>query len=374
VGEGWLVVTGRSACNSPRIDTDGAQERDTGLLYAWPMIGGSCSHPDGCDRPLKTPNADWCPMHYQRIRINGEPGPSGMLREQPKLLCVVEGCERLQQKRDWCDLHYRRVMRDGAPGPAAVIKGGPPKRCSVNGCERRCVTRDGLCRMHDSRLRSAGDVGPAGLISDEPRSTRPCDVEGCEQKHYGRGLCRMHYRRAWEPNAYRKKPFGDPGDAKQLREPEPQPEHCEVDDCTNKARTHRLCNKHWRRFAVYGTTELVGIEEICRYCGSVFTFERKAATSGLAYCSAECRKFSNTQRARLRQAKVAAPFIDWRQVAERDGWTCGICGEPVDPDAPTRAPQSPSVDHIIALANGGEHSWKNVQLAHLGCNASKRDR
>lgn len=313
-------------------------------------------------------------MHYQRIRNHGDPGPVGMLREQPQPICAVDACERTAAKKGWRDLHYRRVLRDGYPGPAEPLKGGLPTTCRIEGCERRKVSHDGLCRLHDDRVRRSGDPGPAGLLGDQPRSERRCDVDGCDQKHYGRGLCRMHYRRAWEPNKYRKKPFGDPGPAEQLREPETQPDRCDVDGCTNKARTHRLCDKHWRRFQVYGTTDLITVEESCRYCGAIFSFERDAANAGAMYCSDECRKLARTQRSRLRQAKVAAPFIDWRQLAERDGWRCGLCGEPVDPDAPVRSPQSPSVDHIVALANGGEHAWDNVQLAHLGCNAAKRDR
>lgn len=33
----------------------------------------------------------------------------------------------------------------------------------------------------------------------------------------------------------------------------------------------------------------------------------------------------------------------------------------------------PTVDHITALANGGGHTWDNVQLAHAICNSYKRD-
>jgi hypothetical protein len=31
----------------------------------------------------------------------------------------------------------------------------------------------------------------------------------------------------------------------------------------------------------------------------------------------------------------------------------------------------PSIDHMIPVVRGGLHSWKNVKLAHVGCNASK---
>lgn len=34
---------------------------------------------------------------------------------------------------------------------------------------------------------------------------------------------------------------------------------------------------------------------------------------------------------------------------------------------------SASVDHIVPLSRGGEHSMNNVQCAHLSCNCSKSD-
>lgn len=33
----------------------------------------------------------------------------------------------------------------------------------------------------------------------------------------------------------------------------------------------------------------------------------------------------------------------------------------------------PTIDHIVAMANGGGHTWDNVQLAHAICNSYKRD-
>lgn len=51
-------------------------------------------------------------------------------------------------------------------------------------------------------------------------------------------------------------------------------------------------------------------------------------------------------------------------VLERDDGVCGICGEDVDPF-------DFHVDHIIPCAQGGEHSYENVQLAHPGCNTKK---
>lgn len=55
----------------------------------------------------------------------------------------------------------------------------------------------------------------------------------------------------------------------------------------------------------------------------------------------------------------------------RDGWICGICGEPIDGGLEHPDPMSASLDHILAIALGGEHTCGNLQAAHLSCNFKK---
>lgn len=78
------------------------------------------------------------------------------------------------------------------------------------------------------------------------------------------------------------------------------------------------------------------------------------------------------RRMRVRAATVEdfAP----RDVYERDGWVCQLCRLPIDPGVVWPDSMSPSVDHRVPLAKGGEHSMANAQAAHLGCNSRKRDR
>ena len=68
------------------------------------------------------------------------------------------------------------------------------------------------------------------------------------------------------------------------------------------------------------------------------------------------------RRALKRAAFVEVVRRDY--LAKRDGWLCGICREIV-------ARENWSVDHIIPLSKGGEHSYANTQIAHLSCNVSK---
>lgn len=69
-----------------------------------------------------------------------------------------------------------------------------------------------------------------------------------------------------------------------------------------------------------------------------------------------------------------AEKVDAALVFERDGFTCQLCGDPLDMTATKRAPLSPSIDHIVPLTRGGAHTYANVQAAHLYCNVSKGNR
>lgn len=56
--------------------------------------------------------------------------------------------------------------------------------------------------------------------------------------------------------------------------------------------------------------------------------------------------------------------ITLQEVFERDKGICQICKT-------VCTYEQSSIDHCIALINGGTHTWDNVQLAHRTCNSSK---
>lgn len=64
--------------------------------------------------------------------------------------------------------------------------------------------------------------------------------------------------------------------------------------------------------------------------------------------------------------------ITAQRVAQRDKHRCQICGTKVQPHKGQGwQPSGWTVGHIIALANGGKHTWQNVQCECSKCNTEK---
>lgn len=63
------------------------------------------------------------------------------------------------------------------------------------------------------------------------------------------------------------------------------------------------------------------------------------------------------------------------EVYERDAWVCQLCFEPVDAFA-DEFRLRPSLDHIEPVSTQlvPDHSVSNLQLAHVGCNAKRRNK
>lgn len=84
------------------------------------------------------------------------------------------------------------------------------------------------------------------------------------------------------------------------------------------------------------------------------------------------RMISHNRRARERDAWVED--VDPGVVFERDGWMCHLCGERIPQGLTYPHPLYPTIDHLVPLAIGGEHSYANVAAAHNRCNAVKAHR
>lgn len=145
----------------------------------------------------------------------------------------------------------------------------------------------------------------------------------------------------------------------------------------------RPCGKRAARDSSTKTCVLDGCDKPMRargLCGSHYSQDfkvrnpdwRKRWPEDVDRRRGALRKRTQQRRARLRDPD--AELIDRDEIAERDGWHCGLCGKRVSESLAWPHPRSASLDHIEPLSLGGKHTRANVQLAHLDCNMSKGNR
>ena len=137
--------------------------------------------------------------------------------------------------------------------------------------------------------------------------------------------------------------------------------------CMRKHRNNQAYERNSRKFGA------VKRPFICKWCGKEFM--PFYGIKKRAFCSKKCAdrhaSWQEHVKNRLQDKEKAKGNFSRRAVCERDGWICQICGQPVDENASWKDPLSATIDHIIPLSKGGEHSWGNVQCAHRRCNSLK---
>lgn len=85
------------------------------------------------------------------------------------------------------------------------------------------------------------------------------------------------------------------------------------------------------------------------------------------------KKRSSGARYRARKRNACTEVFANVDVYERDGWRCGLCGQRINRKLVFPHPRSVSLDHIIPLSRGGEHSMANTQASHYECNLRKNN-
>ena len=108
----------------------------------------------------------------------------------------------------------------------------------------------------------------------------------------------------------------------------------------------------------------------CGECGTTFTAKHPRAR----WCSQLCQIRHRARVASRRRVKVESePYAD-REIFERDGWICQLCGDPIDPALDRRALLGATIDHTVPLSRGGADTRANVKTAHNRCNRQKSAR
>ncbi|MGL5785172.1 MAG: HNH endonuclease [Alphaproteobacteria bacterium] len=120
----------------------------------------------------------------------------------------------------------------------------------------------------------------------------------------------------------------------------------------------------------------------CPDCGGVYCalgrdkyIKKKALCVPCAHArSAPLRRKAKSKR-RAVERGAAAEGVDPFKVFKRDGWACRLCG--IDTPRELRGSyehNAPELDHIVALARGGSHTYANTQCLCRSCNGFKSDR
>lgn len=112
----------------------------------------------------------------------------------------------------------------------------------------------------------------------------------------------------------------------------------------------------------------------CKECGKTFALGVQRA-----FCSSQCykrydkRAWPSNYRRRARKYGVAFDSsVTLVSALQRFDYVCGICDEMViATQNDSSNPEQAVLDHIVAMAAGGSHTWDNVQIAHRRCNTDK---
>jgi len=111
----------------------------------------------------------------------------------------------------------------------------------------------------------------------------------------------------------------------------------------------------------------------CSRCGGEWQQSKFAHDIGYSRC-VKCQTVERPRRqAQMRRNKAPQISLTDRKHVIATQTHCAICTKPVDKTLRFPDPQSPSIDHIKAVAVGGTSERDNLQLTHLTCNCAKGD-
>lgn len=223
------------------------------------------------------------------------------------------------------------------------------KKCTIDACEKAVVAR-GWCSMHYSRWRSHGDPEIA-LTNKVPYDQKLTDL--------GVKVC---------PKCSTVRSFSC--FARDSRAKDGHQSHC------------KSCNKDYRkankeRISENNRKYFIEHEEELREYG------RKYNQQYVVDNPDKIRSYRAKRRAIEAGAPAVDPGLTWRKVADRDGMLCRYCSIVCNPEDRKEVVGKngrrvviaglthPSLDHVIPLSRGGNHTLENSVLACRSCNARK---
>jgi len=336
-----------------------------------------------------------------------------------KAKCSVADCPKQILARKYCDTHYQRFMKHGIEGihgwvkkncvhcqaeMTLNVKNAQTKYCSVkcendeilskspicvvDGCESKVkVKKTQLCGMHQTRYRNHGDVSEVKKISKYP-SDAVCFIEGCSKKPLAQGMCNRHY------TLY--KIHGDPEGGRYVYK-------------IRKAITHedgtRTCSQCEQRLPISefhkDKAATDGRRSKCKSCrlnlvkdwyqDNIQERRTKANSRRKENVEVERQKDNEryerdrekrialaTEHSHRRKARklntVVEKGISVLSLKKRHGTKCHYCEKEMDFSKGVGRKfnnDMATIEHLIPLARGGEHTFLNTVLACRFCNISR---
>lgn len=245
--------------------------------------------------------------------------------------------------------------------------------CKVDGCQPSPTSRfrRGYCNAHYKRLVKYGDP----LITRKVRNV--CAVGGCGLLVTGHGWCSKHYTRWVRYGDPLYRIAGEVRDGKRICSQCGEDKPVELYGRNGNPPSRGLQNR-----------VATGLNSRCKPCLAANRSEWRSRNPGYEYKPDDPRYYADAQQrwrtrnpdkvkktAQARRARRFGATVEEfspREIFDRDEWNCHICMWPIDSTIEYPDPLSPSIDHVIPLARGGEHSRANCRASHLRCNLKKQ--
>lgn len=344
-----------------------------------------CSVKD-CNRGSRAKG--FCSLHYSRYRKHGSPHTTSFVRKSSKAKkCEVEDCSIQSSMSIYCEYHYARFKKTGSP-TTPLKKNRHPKGvpCLFENCKGKVVSF-GYCAVHYGRLKKYGDVNTFKKVSKYTQ-TDICKVDGCKNQMKAKEMCNKHYL-MW-------KKHGDPNGGKYEMKVRKAIDH---DDGT------RTCSQCEQRLPINefhkDKTATGGRRSKCKGCriGLVKDWyqvnkerqsgrERKRRRTNVEkYAEKEALRYikdrekriglatEHSHRRKARKLKtVIEKGISKSALKKKFGTKCYYCEKEMDFSVGVGRKfnrDMATIEHLIPLARGGEHTWENTVLACRHCNISK---
>ncbi|MBM4514611.1 hypothetical protein GS445_03115 [Rhodococcus hoagii] len=179
---------------------------------------------------------------------------------------------------------------------------------------------------------------------------RTCSIDGCEARHYSKGMCKPCYRRDY----YRRNKARENASNKAYREARPE-----------------YWALRWQLFAIQNRDE-INAKSRARYAADPDRHRAMAADYRRRNPgkSDEWRKrnpelWALRNRENQRRRRRAEGVVDYAQIVAECGMVCHICSGEI------ASLNDLHMDHVIPLSKGGPHRADNIRPAHALCNLQK---